>query len=572
MPELAVAPAAPAPSAPAASSPAPAAPATPAAGAPPVTTPTVQSPTPPAPVTTPAAQPAKYDPKTVAAPPSSSDYPDDAEGLSAFMHDNHTWGMEHPEEAQKLREARLAAEEGTEAAVAPEAVATVEAVKAAEGEKPAEPAKPADAVPEAATPAVIEEWTSQSPELKAAFEKSPELKSRIMTMAREHAEAKPILELVPTKESAQFAVDHANRLINVQSAYMLGVDDPEMADKAWEQTREMFIETDAQGKPILGADGQPKLAPDYDILVTRGALEKLTPLHNSLKEIADGIEQRLKGVYPSEEAREADAGALEQAKYNAAAINYTLQLLKHQSAGESELPELPPDATPQQKAFQEKLKAEQAKLDESKGVQRKEATKAARQAVTKEVDNEWSTHVDTNVKNHIQAMLDRKEYIPDYVLNDKFINPVTQKVTNLSDLAVRTWFELNRRLLADPERRMKLMQYELMGKAGKEQRLARLKDFTAKELPKIVNARVTEIQNGIRGAEKKKAEMDAAKPPLARIEPQSQGTVAPTGMSRDDIHKWAEVEAAKDPNWGAMSRADRAALTMSIASKKMFGG
>ena len=102
--------------------------------------------------------------------------------------------MAHEAEAAKIREAKIAAEDGIETApaTAPEA-ATTDAVKAAEGEKPAEPAKPAGEPVAAATPAVIEEWTGKSLELKAAFEKDPELKGRIMEMARQNEAAAPIL-------------------------------------------------------------------------------------------------------------------------------------------------------------------------------------------------------------------------------------------------------------------------------------------------------------------------------------------------------------------------------------------
>jgi hypothetical protein len=99
--------------------------------------------------------------------------------------------------------------------------------------------------------------------------------------------------------------------------------------------------------------------------------------------------------------------------------------------------------------------------------------------------------------------------------------------------------------------------------------LAELSRLTTMYLPKLLDARISEIHNGIRSASKK--------PPtpvgeVARVEPQSQGTVVPSAMGKDEIRKWAETEAAKDPAWTAMNGMDREALIMSKAMKKRLGG
>jgi hypothetical protein len=78
--------------------------------------------------------------------------------------------MAHPEEAAKIREQKIAAEEsglpGGEQTTAEGT--TAEAVKAAEGgdqPKPEE-AKPAEGAPAvAATPAKLDEWATKAPEL-----------------------------------------------------------------------------------------------------------------------------------------------------------------------------------------------------------------------------------------------------------------------------------------------------------------------------------------------------------------------------------------------------------------------
>ena len=286
---VAVAPAAPAPSAPAPSAPAPSTPA-PAASSTPAPAPpsTNSAPVPPAAATPEApavgapaaaapavaAPPAKYDPQTAAAPPNSSDYPQDQEGLAQFVAENTAWSIAHPEEAAKIREQKLAAEEAglpTGEQTTAEG-ATAEAVKTAEGgdQPKAEAAKPAEGQPVAgATPAKIDEWTGKAPELKAAFEKYPELREEIMETARFAETMKDVADIVSTKEEAQFAVENSGRLVSLQTNWMLSGEDPEMIGPAWDQTVDMFKERDANGAEVLGAVASRNWAPTSNRLCAR---------------------------------------------------------------------------------------------------------------------------------------------------------------------------------------------------------------------------------------------------------------------------------------------------------------
>jgi hypothetical protein len=570
MPE-AVAPVAPAaPAAP--STPAPAVSSTPAAPAPPASVPaTPAAPATPSEAAAPAtpATPAKYDPKTAADPPKSTDYPDSPEGILQFAHDRNEWTSNHEEAAEKLRQAKVAAEEGMQVPAGGPEAATVEAVKAAEGEQPAEPAKPAGEAVAAATPAVIDEWTTKSPELKAAFEKSPELQSAIMGMARENESAKAVLEVVSTKEEAKFAVDHANRLIGLQTAWMLSNEDPEMVGPAWDQTVDMFKTRDAQGKEILGQDGKPQLDADFKPFVRKAATSAISEFQDEANSQIAMIQARLKGSYPSDDAREADEKALEQATYNKAAFDYVTEILN--GGGQSAaLPALPPDATDAQKAFQEKLKKEREELDAKQGKQTAESRKAARAVIDRDVDRSWSKTINDHIESHVKAMTDRGEYLPDYVLNDKWINPQTGKATAVTDLGARCYLALNAKIDSVPSEKAELARLQMMGAAGKEAREKRLAELTTKYLPKILDGRITEIQNGIRGAQKKKE--PASEKTIARVEPQTAGTVVPSAMNQQQVRTWAETEAKKDPNYGAMSSTDRETLIISLAAKKRYGG
>jgi hypothetical protein len=573
MPDLAT-PAPPAaPAAPAPSAPAPAAPSTPAVPATPATPATPAVPAAPAPVAPAAvvpavpAAPAKYDPKTATEPPKSSDYPNTQEGLNDFIHANSEWSTAHPEQAEAIRAAKIAAEDGVQPEAKP-ADATAEAVAKAEGDKPAEPAKPAVAV---ATPAIIDEWTGKSPELKAAFEKSPELRDAVMGMARENEAAKPILEIVSTKEEAQFAVENANRLVSLQANWMLGADDPDMLNSAWDQTVEMFKERDANGAEVKGADGKAKLGADFKPFVRKAASTAMQDMADSATAQVAAIEARLAGVYPNDEARTADTEALDNAKYEKAAFDFVMHKLNNPEEGATKLPALPANATDEQKAFQKKLEDQQRELDSRTGKNTVAERKAASKALNTEVQKTYEAGVNTFIETKIAEMKERGEYLPDFVLQDKWINPQTQKVTNLSAFGVKIYVALNDKINKNPVHNAKLLSLEAMGAAGKEARLAEVKRLQALYLPKIFEAEVTRIQNGIRENNNKKKEPVPAAT-AARVEPQSQATVVPGGMSQAEVRAWAETEVKKDPGYAAMSPTDREALTISLAMKKRFGG
>lgn len=561
MPEAPVAPAptAPAPAAAAPSTPAPAAPSTPAAPAPPAAS------TPAAPVAP--STPAKFDPKTSLVAPNSSDYPDTQEGIVEFGRANSEWAEAHPEEAAKARAERMG--ETLEEAPKPDA-AVAEAVAKVEGEQPAEAPKPAEGQPPAAaTPVKIDEWTAKSPELKAAFDKNPELRTEIMEMARGLEAAKPVLDIVGTAEEAQFAVEHANRLVSLQSNWMLSGEDPEMVGPAWEQTVEMFKERDANGAEIKGPDGKPKLGADFKPFVKKAASTALQDLGSNIASQMQALQEQLKGVYPSEEAKEAAETQLEELDYSKKAIDYVLHQLSQPDDGRPQLPALPANATEEQKAFQKQLEERERLHNEKTGKTATADRKAASQKIDREVSKEYETGISTYIDTQVAAMKERGEYLPEFVLSDKWINPQTQQVTKVSDFGMKIFLALNAKIFENPTHRAKLASLQALGASGKEARTAELKRLQTLYLPKIFQSQVQRIQDGIRASSKQ-----PAKPlgEVARKEPQSQGTVVPSAMGKDEMRTWAETEAKKDPSFAAMSGMDREALIMSISARKRFGG
>jgi len=562
--------------------PAPAAPAPVSAPAPPpaTSTPASTPAAPPAaaqpPVTPAAAAPAApvsgapYDPKTSATPPKSTDYTDDQQGLADYVKANTEWSLAHPTEAEARRQAKVVAINGEEQGEsAPEAsvAAAVEAAQAGDQPKPAEAAPAA-----AATPALIDQWQTSAPELKAVFDAHPEIREGMMETARALESAKPVLDIVGTPEEAQFAVETAGQMVSLQTNWMLAADDPDMAKNAWAQTTEMFKVLDAEGKEVVDpATGKPQMAPDFKPFRAAAATDYISEYGTGRYDTTiAALEARLAGVYPSEDARAADATQLQDAKYAKAAYNFVMDDLGRATSTTTALPPLPANATPEQVAFQAKLEEQQKALQAQQGQQTTEGRRAAARAVDTAVQTEYEAGVNRSVDTFVAAMKERGEYLPDFVLTDKYVNPQTGKVTNLSAFNVRIYQALNAKIGNNPMHKAKLASLQSMGTNGKDARLAEITRLQNLYLPQIIQTEVKRIQDGIRASSNRPAVPPAQQ--IARVEPQSQGTVTPVAMNSTQIRSWAEGEAAKDPNYNLMTPRDQEALIISLSARKRIGG
>jgi hypothetical protein len=356
---------------------------------------------------------------------------------------------------------------------------------------------------------------------------------------------------------------------------MRAADDPELVPGAWGQVEEMFKVRDDKGAEVLGADGKPSFAPDYQPFVRHATLTGLNPLVTAADAKVNALTERLKGVYGTEEAKAADAAALEEAKYEKAAIAYTLEMLKAGEGTAEALPALPAGATEEQIAFQKKLEEQAAKLRGDKGketvAQRKQTLADTDRAVQTAYESNFQTQIDT----FLAGMKERGEYLPEFVTTRKWVNPKTGKETGLTDFAVQVYQKVNAMIMGDPYHSARLASLQLLGPAGKDariaeaNRLATLYMMGERGKPGVLQALVKAIQDDIRGAAAKQP--NAAAGNVARVEPKTAGTVQPAAMSKEDVRKWAETEAAKDPNFAVSDAATQEALVMSLYSKKRLG-
>jgi hypothetical protein len=158
-------------------------------------------------------------------------------------------------------------------------------------------------------------------------------------------------------------------------------------------------------------------------------------------------------------------------------------------------------------------------------------------------------------------------------LNDKWINPASGKQTSVSAFGMKVYQQLNDKINANPIHRAKLASYQTLGAAGKDARVAEVNRLVNLYLPKIFDAEVTRIQNGIRELSAKKPNAAPANGVNApRMEPSTRAAVVPSGMDSDQALSWARTEAAKAPGFRNLSPQQREELVMDFYGQKMYRG
>lgn len=557
----------------AAPSPAPAAPSTPAPSAPvsapaPVAAPSAAPAAPESQPATPAepgspaaplAPAAPYDPKTAPAPPNATDYPNTTDGQAEFATQMTRWHREHPDGVVKPAEA------------APDAPKTPEEQALADA-APAEAPKPAAAPEVAATPQAIAEFLKEDAALNAALEGNPKAKGAMFKMARDLAEVAPIRAIFPTEGDAKFADEYSTRMVGLKTAAMRMIESPDNAPAFLEMYDSQFARVNADGTPVL-ENGKPVY--DADRESTIGAIfnrEVQNYTQQFMSEMAD-LKTKLGGNYPNDAARNADQKRLEALEY--AQINLdVIKSIRDGSFFEEGPPEPAADATPEQKAWFDQQKAEldrkrQELDDKQKGASKEERTAAAEQFKTA-VRNDMGASVGSIIGTTLKAVTDSGVYIPEFYMQEKYVDPTSGKETNTSALLARVFFQFENDLMRPGSRTlMDTVQHELLPQNDQTRQIR--KDWYARKaaemVPTLVQKEVDRIQGLVQLDQKKQAEMLLERNRVAQPEPNTGGSQLPQGASREQILSAAEEMAKKDPGFATASPSEKQARILTAVHR-----
>jgi hypothetical protein len=542
------APAAPPPSAPAPSpAPPPAAPpSAPAA----TETPAVQPG-----ATQPAAPAAPYDPKTAPKPPVATDYPNTTDGQTEYATQMNRWFREHPEGEKSAVDAPPAAEQ------------TPEQKALAESQPPDAPKPPA--APEVApTPQALAEMMEKNPKFKEFMESNPDVKGPVFKLARELAEVAPIREIFPSVDDAKFAQEYSSNMVGLKTASLRLTNNPESAPQFLEMFDSQFARVDGQGNPVLDAAGKPTYDPDREAV--RGAIFNSEVQQFAQKftgEIAE-LKTKLAGNYPSDSARKADQTRLDNLEYATSALN-VLDSIRDGSFFEAGVPELPADATPEQKAWfegeQKKLADQRKELEDKQKGASKEERAAASAKFQSAVREDMGSSAGLVIGNALEAVMKSGVYIPQALLDQPYLDDRGVEHPETKDIVVRLFRQFEKKLHTPGSRTlMEMAQHDLLPENDQTRQIR--KDWYAKQAVEILGGdkglvlkEVDRIQSLVKLDSKRQADMLTERNRVAQAEPSTGGSQLPAAASREQVLQAAEEAAKKDPGWAAANPTDRQA-------------
>lgn len=542
-----------------------AAPSAPAAAPVPVETPSAGLPASNAPASTPAAAPA-----APAAPvaPKNTDFPNTPDGQIAFLAELKKFEKASP--APKPGEALGVVKPSDVAAAAelgkqPDAKVVAEQTGQSAEPAPAEPKAGEAAAP--ATPQQLADLMKNNPKFGEFMDANPDVKGPVFQMARKLAEVQPIADMFPTVGDAEFAQANSTDLVALKTASMRAVHQPDTLPELLSGFDGMFQVVDAQGKPIL-ENGAPKYDADRQVFIDGLLQRELGGIGKKYGDEATSLRTKLQGHYPNEAARQMDQKRLENLEY----VDLALKVLDQAKSGDLfkvAAPQIPADASAEFKTWAEQQKAdieaENKRLADAKQGNSAEQQKAQRTEFTSAVRGDMGNTVGMMIGQQLRQQVDSGVYIPEFYLQQKYINPQTQQETTTSDIAARLFMQFEQEIMKPGSRTlMDVTAHELL--PANDQTKAIRKDWYAKRaadiVPRLVKAEVDRIQKLVKADQTKQEERNNARTAAINPEPASGGSGLPQGASDAQIRAKAEELAKEFPGWAEADESERQARTV----------
>jgi hypothetical protein len=510
------------------STPAPAAPVTPVE-----TTSAPVSTEPAAPVTESAAPAAKPEPK-------QSDFPNP----EAFLRAHYEW------------EDQQTGETVEEPVVEPEAPATEEV---ATEEKPAEEVKETVELPEpeeSLTPESLSTLEKETPELKALFDANPEVKGTFYKMARENAKLKPMGEIFPTVESAQFANETANKMVGMRTAFTLAAEDPAKINDAFNMFVDEFRVVDKDGKPVMDEQGNPKLGEDFEVLVNH-------VVGNYFEgELAD-IEARLSAdKYGSPIAKENDEVLLQAYKLIQASKDASLEDMSR-----PDLSGVPDEVRKHYEAKEAEIKRREEELKGQQNQKTAEGRKAAREQHETTFRQKYGSEVGKRLADYLNDKITKGVYIPPYVLQT--VDPQTK----VSVFAKQVFDKFQKKIQGVAHIMQQSAQLQMLAPSEENlnQRLTFHRNLIDTYLPEIIDAEIRLIQGKEKQARDQRSTQRAAAEKVAVVEPRGGSAPRPTVLNDEQAFAQAKVNVDKKYEGKFIDQRERTTQYL-IEKNRLLGG
>jgi len=501
------------------------------------------------------------------AEPKSSDYPNTRDGQMEYLRKYHEWRdnqgqQEEPKPGEAQPGAQPSAQPGVQAEAQPGAE---DQPKPTEGAQ--QPQPPADAP--APTPQQLAELMDAKPALKTLFDQDPELKGTIFGMARDLATAQKVTSLIPTESDAQFVLENSQAMVGLKTASMRAIDDPAAVGSALDMFDQQFTRMDDQGKPLLDENGQPRYDADRKIFIDGLVRREDGAVTKQIQGQFDALKQKLTTqAYPNDAAKALDQKRLDDLEYALTAMQVVEQV-RSGDFFQAGAPELPTDATPEMKAWfeqeKQKLDAQRAELDKQKQGASREERLAARTKFNTDVRSGYAGNVGRMLGEAIQQKIDSGIYIPQFYLQEKYVDPKTGQESNTAGIVARIFLAFENELNKPGSRSaMTIAEHELLptNDQTKTMRLNWYQQQAKIIVPKLVKDEMDRIQKLVKLDAAKQAERIQARNQAVQPEPVSGGSSLPQGASDAQIWAQAQEAAKKNTEYQSASPADREAMTM----------
>lgn len=436
-------------------------------------------------------------------------------------------------------------------------------------EKPAQPAaQPAGQNAEVPTPKALADMMAETPELKTLFDQKPEVKGKFFAMARKLAEIEPIAEIFPSLGDAQYAQENAAALIGMQTASMRAANDPKMLPGLLDMFDKQFAFVDEKGQPVLDAQGKPTFAPDRQVFIDGLINREQTATRTNVQQQYDSLKQKLGSqAYPNPAAKALDEKRLENLDYALTA----LQIMDQIRTGEffePDAPALPADASEEMKAWfqqeQENIKKQRDELQGKKDASSQEQKTQERTTFNTKVRNAWGNAAGRAVGEQLKQKIDAGVYIPEFYLQEKWIDPKTGQETNAPAIGVRIFNAIENELMKEGSRTARtIAEHEMLPVGEKTERIRN--DWyaarAAELAPKFVQKEIERIQKLVKADHDKLEKQLGERSKAAQPEPQSAGTQN-AGQTQEQLLSQAEEAAKKLPEWKLADSSTKQAMVL----------
>lgn len=507
-----------------------------------------------------AAQPAEK------AAPKNTDYPNNADGQVKFLSDLKKWEKEQkqkPEADPKSAAAQLGAQPGE--AAKPAAAKTEGAP--AEGTAP-QPAAPAAESSTATTPQHLAELMEKTPAFKSFMEENPEIKGKLFSGFRKLAEYEPIAQIFPTVGDAQFAQEQSSNMLQLRTLSLRTVDSPEAVPQFLEAFDSQFARVDGEGKPVL-ENGKPVYDADRQMVLNGLVNRELDGRASSFGGEMQQLQQKLAtGVYPNETAKLADQKRLENLEYAQLAFQVVGQVLSGEYFQEAP-PQIPADASQEFRSWaeseQNRIKQEREALDAQRKGQSAEQRQQERAQFATNVRSDLGGLSFTMIAKKLEEAVQSGMYIPQFYLQERYIDPKTHQETNTPAIAARIFMQFENELKKPGSKTLlDITQHEMLP-ANEQTRQIR-KDYyqrkAAEIIPGLVDKELARIQGLVKVDQERQGQKLAERSKVAQPEPATGGSGLPSAASEQQLRQQAEEEAKKLPQFAAASPSDKQAMIL----------